>query len=84
MKKEYVKPYLALESFQLVAALAGSCSSSGKTPLNHSVHECDALDELGGAYFGENCLENLVDSGVVAPDGECYQASVEGGMYLTS
>lgn len=51
MKKTYVKPYIAVESFQLDAAIATSCSSSGKNALGHAVNDCK--HESG--YFGDAC-----------------------------
>ena len=77
MKKEYVKPYLALESFQLVAALAGACSENGKTPLNQGVDTCTLEDSI---LFGNACgIGNVHET----PD-LCYQGPVNGGLYLTS
>ena len=79
MKKEYVKPYLAFESFQLVAALAGSCNIK----LNHSIHGCDSGVD-GGGWFGRDCGDNIFEYDNVTEDGVCYQGPVEGGLYLTS
>ncbi len=79
MKKEYVKPYLALESFQLVAALAGACNGAGQTPLNQSIDECTAVEEGGGMLFGNACTVN-----VHLQPNICHQGPVNGGTYLTS
>lgn len=79
MKKEYVKPYLALESFQLVAALAGSCSGDGQIPLNQSISGCNAWDDYDDPLFGSGCQHNAE-----ANPKLCYQNSLDGGMYLTS
>ena len=80
MKKEYIKPYLAVESFQLDAAIAGSCT--GKMILAHSVNDCTLVDDKGinwgDIYFGEKCGTN-----VVAPDA-CYQAMTYSTLYLES
>lgn len=79
MKKEYVKPYLALESFQLVAALAGSCQHA----INHSVYDCANGDVT--AFFGSHCdLDIYKIDGGITDDGLCYQVAVEGITYLTS
>lgn len=76
MKKEYVKPYLALESFQLVAALAGSCTDANKAPLNHGIDSC-ILDD--NTLFGIACKESVHDFPEL-----CYHGPVNGGLYLTS
>lgn len=78
MKKEYTKPYLALESFQLVAALAGSCGNEGQHPLNHGIDTCDRVDQ-GDYLFGAACEDNVHNN----PE-ECYQGPIEGGLYLAS
>ena len=80
MKKEYVKPYLALESFQLVAALAGSCDE----PLNHSLEKCNFVDEdfdtFNPLFAYSACEMNIFDT----DEGVCYHEAVAGGIYLTS
>lgn len=79
MKKEYVKPYLALESFQLVAALAGSCNEGYAKPLNQSMDECN-LEEWGEFMFGAGCDDNVLQG-----EDNCYQTMLEGGsITLTS
>ena len=56
MKKKYSKPYMVVESFQLNAAIAASCSSEGKFALNFYLSNCDLEDEIPGAgYFGAVC-----------------------------
>lgn len=80
MKKEYVKPYLALESFQLVASIAGACNEGGATPLNHGIDTCTLEDSwLFGEACGEFNFRLLEDKNAV-----CYQGIVDGGAYLTS
>ena len=80
MKKEYVKPYLALESFQLVAALAGSCTDQGYTPLNQSVDDCKGLESVGIPFFGGSCQMDVFENQEL-----CYQTMIEGtGVTLTS
>lgn len=76
MKKEYVKPYLALESFQLVAALAGACSEGGSSPLNSGIDSCILADDT---LFGSACEDSVHDYPEL-----CYQGPVNGGLYLTS
>ena len=79
MKKEYVKPYLAFESFQLVAALAGGCSDAGKVPLGHSIDTCTLKEEDQNVWFGTLCEVNVHDY----PEW-CYQNLLESQLYLTS
>ena len=56
MKKEYAKPYIMVESFQLNAAIAASCSSQGATPIHYGVDTCTAQEEAPGlGYFGVQC-----------------------------
>lgn len=80
MKKEYVKPYLALESFQLVAALAGSCQNA----INHSIDECNGNEEDLGVFFGNSCDIHAIIDGKYTEDGVCYHGFDGLGNYLTS
>ena len=55
MKKNYSKPVLLVESFQLNAAFADSCSAQGLITINHWLSTC-TID----VYFGsEICDVNL-------------------------
>ena len=47
MKREYRKPYLAMESFQLNAAIAASCSSDNKQPIHYGENTCIVGDDPG-------------------------------------
>lgn len=86
MKREYFKPYLAVDSFQLDAAIAGACMSGGKIPINQSVEACTLLDESEGTdlTFGGACFENIMYGDGVNPDGSCYQMFIGSDMFLTS
>ena len=53
MKKTYVKPELVVESFQLNAAVAASCSSEGGEAINYSETQC----EHDGGYFALDACE---------------------------
>lgn len=83
MKRKYMKPYLAVESFQLNAAIAGACS--GKIALNHQKDTCTLNDEpndYGDYIFGKAC-----DFDIVSPDnadGACYQVFNANDQFLTS
>ena len=60
MKKTYTKPYIAVESFQLDAAIAASCSSENKLALHYSMNTCTAAEEAPGLnYFGNLCIHDV-------------------------
>lgn len=89
MKKEYIKPYLAVESFQLDAAIAGACGGANQMQLNHQVHTCTLADETndyGLIYFGNAC-GTAGGMDIVTPDnpdGSCYQVFNAADQFLTS
>ena len=61
MKKTYTKPYLAVESFQLDAAIATSCSSQGKAVLTQAVESC-TFESINPriTQFGDPCTTNVI------------------------
>ncbi len=60
MKKTYVKPYVAVESFQLDAAIAAACSTENKIALHFGMNTCTAEEEAPGLnYFGNLCVHNV-------------------------
>lgn len=72
MKKEYVKPAIMVEFFQLDAAIASSCSANDKLALNYSIDTCTLVEEaptLG--YFGELCTHDVKEEGD-GNDTICY------------
>lgn len=70
MKKNYVKPYLAVESFQLDAAIAAACSSQGFIPINYGENSC-TFDN--GQFFNSiNCQVDLTGPGFDGNDTICY------------
>ena len=77
MKREYQKPYLAMESFQLNAAIAASCSSEGKQPIHYGENTCivgDNSDETSIEYLGNACVLDIVgEIGGDKNDTICYQ-----------
>lgn len=80
MKKKYVKPFVLIESFQLDAAIAGSCSSG--TPINHYEDSCGfgAPSEPGFnfEYFaGDACVFDVTLDGDDDNSTNCYH-----GPYL--
>ena len=65
MKKTYTKPYIAVESFQLDAAIASSCTGSGKQALGYTINNCNLDDDKGTTafqglhYFGDICQHDV-------------------------
>lgn len=60
MKREYRKPYLLVESFQLDAAIAAACSEDGKMPINYGLDTCRATEEDPGmTYIGNMCIHDV-------------------------
>lgn len=86
MKKIYTKPFIAVESFQLNAAIAASCSSQGKQKVGFTMDGCNLAEEAPNEiYIGKACAENILNSDINTDDGLCYQA-LEGftDSYFTS
>lgn len=77
MKKDYIKPYLAVESFQLDAAVAGSCTDKGGVAINKNKHDCVEAFDL---FFGAACAEVPGGTDVTdvnyENDGLCYHGPV--------
>lgn len=77
MKKEYAKPFLAVESFQLDAALAGACKDAGALELiGPTADKC--IKDLGGGdiIFSFACAQQNGDD-ITHNDSNdelCYQA----------
>jgi hypothetical protein len=92
MKKTYVKPYVAMETFQLDAAIATSCSGDGLIALGYAQDTCakyDLFETL--TYFGDACgrRENgtdVTDPGADANDKLCYHGPIPGvfDMFMNS
>lgn len=61
MKKNYAKPYLIVESFQLNAAIAAGCNEdNGLIPLGHDFNTCNANEEAPGLnYVGDKCIHDV-------------------------
>lgn len=78
MKKIYSKPYLAVESFQLDAAIAASCSSQDYVPIGYGENNCGLGTPAAGEgkqyqFFNhDNCAFDLVDFAGDGNDTECY------------
>lgn len=77
MKKEYKKPYLLVETFQLDAAIAASCSSQGFIPIGRSENTC-SFD--GGQFFNyNNCQMDLTGPEGDGNDTKCYHGPMLAG-----
>ena len=84
MKKEYKKPLIAVESFQLDAAVAGTCVANGFIPIGHGENDCK-FD--GGAFFNFlNCQVDLTGPGGDGNDTECYHGptAADGMTFISS
>ena len=64
MKREYRKPYLAVESFQLDAAVASGCAQESKITLNQGLDNCvpDYGYLFGGACEGAGGVNVVSDN----------------------
>lgn len=82
MKSTYSKPYLVVESFQLSAAAAASCSVS----IHIDQNSCgfDQLEENYWMYFNyDNCDTDMVnDNG--SDNGYCYHGPNSEANFITS
>lgn len=82
MKKKYVKPYIAVESFQLNAAIA-SCTSEGYIPIGRSENNCGWGEGVDGnfQYFNyDNCEVDLTGPDIDGADTICYHGPVLASM----
>lgn len=70
MKKVYKKPIVVIESFQLDAAVAATCSSQGYIPIGHGENTCTF--DNGQFYNYNNCQVDLTDKKGDGNDGLCY------------
>lgn len=62
MKRNYVKPFLLVEPYQLLASVAACSNEPGGTPIYYSETTCDYG---GGYFFSSQCDEDVVN-------GDCY------------
>lgn len=78
MKRKYIKPVLAVESFQINAAIAGSCSTG--TPIGHYEEGCGYGTSSEGnmfRFFNENtCDIDLTGDGGDDNDTPCYHGPI--------
>ena len=81
MKKIYTKPYIAVESFQLDAAIAASCTPT-KGSLGYTVNDCTLSDGkgvqmpnahiIGPACTSDGVSIDIISAGSDANDYYCY------------
>ena len=86
MKKKYVKPYIAVESFQLNAAIA-SCTSEGGIPINKSENDCGFDTGVDNQFQFFNYINCDVD--LTGPEGDgndtiCYHGPTWGFTFIKS
>ena len=83
MKKEYKKPVIFIESFQLNAAIAGSCSDeTNEKPINHYATTCGygIGNEFNWQFFSEDtCDVDLVGESGDGNDTPCYHGPILSG-----
>lgn len=89
MKREYKKPYLLVESFQLNAAIAGSCTTLGGITINYGEDNCGYKMIAPGMYqfFNYyNCEMDLTGPGGDGNDTICYHGPSEsnGRVFISS
>lgn len=81
MKRAYKKPSIAAESFQLNAAIAGSCADANKIPLNHGMETC-SIGPVGSYFILQyECDISFDDE---TDEGYCYHASASLSPYFES
>lgn len=86
MKREYKKPVLAVESFQLDAAIAASCSSQGFVPIGFGENTCGYPKDVNSYFNYHNCDTDVVanDNNSDPYDGVCYHGPGLAGMTFIS
>jgi hypothetical protein len=86
MKKDYKKPYLLIESFQLNAAVAGSCAASGGIAINYGENKCGFIEHSEGRYefFNYNNCEVDLTGPEDGYDTICYHGPTLGLLFIAS
>lgn len=74
MKRTYTKPLIAMESFQLNAAIAASCSSEDGIAIHYGENTCTYDD---GQFFNyNNCQFDLTGPEGDGNDTDCYHGPI--------
>lgn len=84
MKKTYEKPILAVESFQLDAALAASCTGTGTSDSNCKYATINYTEDTctynNGQFFNlDNCQVDLTGPANDGNDTVCYHGPMLSG-----
>lgn len=82
MKKKYEKPILAVESFQLDAAIAASCTGTGPEGSKYATlgYTEDTCTYNNGQYFNlDNCQVDLTGPANDGNDTTCYHGPLLSG-----
>ena len=90
MKKVYKKPVVIVESFQLNAAIAGSCSDG--TPINHYQDTCGYGEPMEDGFKFHYFVEFTCDVDVTLYTGDdndqpCYHGpthNINGNIFVWS
>ena len=87
MKKKYEKPIFIVESFQLDASIAGSCSGDGQVSINHGENDCGR--GVGIDYPFQYINYNNCEVDLTGPEGDnndttCYHGPMAAGMTFIS
>lgn len=80
MKKKYEKPVLIIESFQLDATVAASCSSQGYQELNYNENMCGfepGIDKQWQFFNYHNCDLDLTGPEGDGNDTVCYHGPID-------
>lgn len=74
MKKEYKKPELLFDSFELSASIAGTCGN----PINHTIEVCKPIPGVNVFIDKQTCETTPDDVGL------CYNIPTPGNTIFTS
>lgn len=88
MKKVYKKPIAVIESFQLDAAIAGSCKEDAETlgkeyeKLGYNPAGCEWCG--GEAFSHSNCYFDVTGGNGDSNDTVCYHGPIDGIVFINS
>lgn len=77
MKKEYKKPELLFDSFELSECIAKGCSIK----TNHTTETCGNVPGIGTLWSSDSCTFKVGDDN---SDNFCYNVPTEGNKLFTS
>lgn len=80
MKKKYEKPIFIVESFQLDASIAASCSSQGYQPIGYGENNCGfepGTDKQWQFFNYNNCDLDITGPGGDGNDTVCYHGPID-------